>query len=58
MLKGNSIINPAISDHKDVNQYCKDNEAEGTKIKQLESKVESIDGNAEVIESNGSGALY
>ena len=57
-MKGNSTINPAISDHKDVNLNCEDNKAEGTKIKQLESKVESIDGNAEVIESNGSGALY
>ena len=56
-MEGSSAINPAVSDHKDVNLYCEDNKAEGTKIKQLESKGESMDGNAEVIE-NGSSALY
>ena len=55
-MEGSSTINPAISDHKDINR--EDNETEETKREQLESKVESMDDNAEVIESNGSSALY
>ena len=54
-MEGSSTINPAVSDHKDVNLQCEDNETEGTKIKQLESQGESMDGNAE---SNGSSALH
>ena len=56
-MEESSTINPAVSDYKDVNLNREDNKAEGTKRKQLESKVESMDDNAEV-ESNGSGALY
>ena len=57
-MEGSSAIDPAVSDHKDINLNREDNEAEETKREQLESKVESMDDNAEVIESNGSSALY
>ena len=56
-MEGSSTINPAVSDHKDVNLHCEDSKAEGTKIKPLESKVGNVDGNAEVIESNNSSVL-
>ena len=57
-MEGSSTINPDASNHKALNLNREDSKAEGTKIKPLESKVENVDGNAEVIESNGSSALY
>ena len=30
-MEGNSTVNPAVNDHKDLNIYHEDNEAEGTK---------------------------
>ena len=48
-MEGNSTINPAVSNIKDINPTSKDDRVEGTNIEELESKGEN---NAEVIESS------
>ena len=49
IMEGNSTINPAVSNIKDINPTSKDDSVEGTNIEELESKGEN---NAEVIKSN------
>ena len=53
-VEGNSTIDPAVSNIKDINPTSEDSNVEGTNIEELENKGEN---NVEVIKSNNSEAL-